>query len=565
MMAKKQYFFTLILSLSLFFIPSLTKAIESILVIEVQIAGDSSNNDFIKIYNPTNNDLEIDGFKLRKRSSTGSESSIRAFPQGSKILAHSNFLWANSESNFANSLSADVSSKTTLAKNNSIAILNSDGLILDSLAWGESSDPFVEGQSSPENPEPNQRLARKQNNGVYQDTNNNGQDFYLNPPSQPSPLQGEGQKSQESLSQEEKISKSQVYAQGIIINEFLPSPLGADEQEEWIELFNKNSFEVDISGWQLQDKIGTTTNYIIPEGIKISPQGFLIFQRPTTKIVLNNDGDSVSLLQPNGALVENVGYEKAPEGQSFARQDPEWFWTTTLTPGKVNIIAKDENAAEKETAEKTSEDSKKTGEASTVIHPSGIFINEILPSPTGPDEQEEWIELFNSNNSEVNISGWQISDTTGKVKNYIFSEGAKIATQGFLVLKRPETKIILNNDADGLKLVNPDSNIIDQVSYKKAPTGQSYNRTPLENGSLTGQAKTGWTWSKNLTPGTPNIVSQTTEEKEEASEVSEKGLATIGQNFPKFPQLALILLVAFLIAAFSSIAILILKKNFKRG
>jgi hypothetical protein len=555
MMVKRQYFFVLILSFSLFFIPSLTKAIESILIIEVQIAGDSSNNDFIKIYNPTNNDLDIGSFKLRKKSSTGNESSIRAFPQGSKILANGYFLWASSENNFASSLSADVSSKATLAKNNSIAILNSEGVILDSLAWGESSNPFIEGQSFPENLEPNQKLIRKQNNGVYQDTNNNSQDFYLNPPSQPSLLQGEEQNPQESSSQGEKISKPQVYAQGIIINELLPSPLGADEQEEWIELFNKNSFEVDLSGWRLQDKIGTITNYIIPEGIKISPQGFLLFQRPTTKIVLNNEGESVSLLQPNGVLVETVGYEKAPVGQSFARQDMEWFWTTTITPGKVNIITKIESEAKKEMAEKTGEKPGETEGSSTAIYPSGIFINEILPSPTGPDEQEEWIELFNSNNSEVNISGWQISDTIGKVKNYILPEGVKIAAQGFLVLKRPETKIILNNDADGLKLVNPDSNIIDQVSYEKAPTGQSYNRTD-----------SGWAWSENLTPGAPNIIPKAAEgeQVEEATKDSERGLATIGQKFPTLSKTILIFLIALFLAAFSSIAILTLKKNFKR-
>jgi hypothetical protein len=550
MMVKRQYFFVLILSFSLFFIPSLTKAVETILIVEVQIAGASSNNDFIKIYNPTNNDLDIGSFKLRKKSSTSSESSIRAFPQGSKILANGYFLWTNSENNFANSLSADVSSKATLAKNNSVAILNSEGVILDSLAWGESSNPFVEEQSFPENPEPNQRLTRKQGNGIYQDTNNNNQDFYLNPPSQPSSLQEEGQKDQEPSSQEK--AKSQVYAQGIIINELLPSPLGTDEQEEWIELFNKNSFEVDLSDWQLQDKIGTTANYIIPEGIKISPQGFLIFQRPATKIVLNNDGDSVSLLQPDGALVETVGYENAPEGQSFARQASEWSWTTTITPGKVNIITKIEREAKKEIVEKTEEKPGETEGSSTAIYPSGIFINEILPSPTGPDEQEEWIEIFNSNNSEGDISGWQISDTDGKTKNYVFPEETKITSQGFLVLKRLETKIVLNNDADGLKLVNPNGNIVDQVSYEKAPTGQSYNRTA-----------SGWAWSENLTPGAQNVVPQgpeEEEEKEETSEVSEKGLATIGQNFPKIPQFALISLIALLIAVFFSIAILVLKK-----
>jgi len=532
----------------LFLSPAKSILAENLLIIEVQIAGDATNNDFIKIYNPGNNDLNITGFKLRKRSSTGSESSIRALPQGSKISTKGYFLWANSEGNFANSIGANVSSKTTLAKNNSVAILNQEGNILDAVGWGESQNPFIEGRIFPENPESDQKLKRKNISEVYQNTNNNSQDFYLDPPSQKS--SPEETKSLETQT-ETKENQSKTYPKNILINEILPSPLGSDEKEEWIEISNQNNFEVDLSGWQISDKVGKTTTYNVPGGTKIPSQGFLVLDRPSTKIILNNDGDSISLFQPDGKLVETISYEKSPQDQSFARQDPNWSWTATLTPGKANIITRPEVEG-KVGGEEELADAEQNNLSTNQVYPSGIFINEILPSPTGPDEQEEWIEIFNSNNSEADLSSWKIQDTTGKTKTYILPQGTKIPSQGFLLLSRPETKITLNNDGDGLKLINPNGDIIDQVSYEKSPSGQSYNRTD-----------SGWTWSENLTPGAANVIPQSTGEKEikETARVPEKGLAAIGQKLPKTPRPFLVFLIASAIAIFSGAIILILKKK----
>ncbi|MDO8601245.1 MAG: lamin tail domain-containing protein [bacterium] len=108
------------------------------------------------------------------------------------------------------------------------------------------------------------------------------------------------------------------------------------------------------------------------------------------------------------------------------------------------------------------------------IYPSGIIINEIMPSPEGADETEEWIKVFNKNNFEVDLSSWQISDKVGKINTYTIPVGTKIPATGFLTLSRPETKIILNNDNDGLDLTQPDGKIADSISYEKAILGQSY-------------------------------------------------------------------------------------------
>ena len=192
---------------------------------------------------------------------------------------------------------------------------------------------------------------------------------------------------------------------------------------------------------------------------------------------------------------------------------------------------------------------------------SGIVINEILPSPTGPDTEEEWIEIFNQNNFEVNLSDWQITDAVGKTNIYIFTKGTTIAPKSFLVFSRPTTKIILNNDGDGLNLLQPDGKIVDKVSYEKTPRGESYNRT-----------ESGWVLSTTLTPGSANIVPAAKvpqfepKQEKKSSEVKPpkiEGLATVGERTPGENSNLLVLLIAFIIAVFSGAIILILKKKVK--
>jgi hypothetical protein len=194
--------------------------------------------------------------------------------------------------------------------------------------------------------------------------------------------------------------------------------------------------------------------------------------------------------------------------------------------------------------------------------PLDVVINEILPAPVGSDIEEEWIEIFNSDDFEFDISGWKLQDTVGKTKTYIFPEGTKITAKGFLVLRRPTTKITLNNDGDGLKLINLDSKTIDEISYEKAKEGKSFAKT-----------KSGWVWIETLTPGAPNIIPGPISEPKkenatppEVKESPEKELAAVGEQIPKnepiieekshFP-----LPIALIIAVLSGLIILILRRK----
>lgn len=163
---------------------------------------------------------------------------------------------------------------------------------------------------------------------------------------------------------------------------------------------------------------------------------------------------------------------------------------------------------------------------------NSVFLNEILPNPTGADESNEWIELYNSSNSEVDLSDWKIKDITGTITTFVIPKGTKLLVNSFIVFKRPETNIMLNNDEDGLNLLLPDNKVVDSVTFTKAPLGQSYNKI----GSS-------WVWS--ITPSqsqfntitTPLITAAKTSnktlpnlDKTDNNKIVEAGLADISQT-----------------------------------
>jgi competence ComEA-like helix-hairpin-helix protein len=181
---KKIYLKHFLISLVLFTILPLfcSQAKEEIIIVEVGIYGNKADNDFIKIYNQSNESIDISGYKIRKRASTGKESSIIKIPKDKIIKPKSYFVWANSKDDFHLTLNADVWTSATLAKNNSIAILSTTNEIIDSVGWGEGQNQFYESIPFPDNPSKNQIIKRKIKDGLYQDTNNNKEDFYLDPP-----------------------------------------------------------------------------------------------------------------------------------------------------------------------------------------------------------------------------------------------------------------------------------------------------------------------------------------------------------------------------------------------
>ena len=205
-----------------------------------------------------------------------------------------------------------------------------------------------------------------------------------------------------------------------------------------------------------------------------------------------------------------------------------------------------------------------------ITYPSDMYINEILPAPEGADEQNEWLEIYNGNDFEVDLAGWQIKDQIGAIKTYAWPANSFIKARGFLTVSRAQSKIVLQNNGDGLTLINPQGTMADQITYPASPANQSYNRV-----------SSGWTWSRVLTPGQPNeidkvsaAVQQKIAQKKSATTsaataISSNSLATlpltaqVNQFSPSNNKLSRIFtfLLAIAVAATSAIVVMFLRKR----
>ena len=129
----------------------------------------------------------------------------------------------------------------------------------------------------------------------------------------------------------------------IVLNEFLPDPY-MEYSNEWIELYNPSSDDIDLGGYILDDIIeGGTPPYTIPSNTIILAEGFLVFNKTTTGIALNNDGDTLNLIKPDGVTVQDTytyTSSQVDNDVSIGRETDgasTWVIQYTPTPGASNI------------------------------------------------------------------------------------------------------------------------------------------------------------------------------------------------------------------------------------
>jgi hypothetical protein len=122
----------------------------------------------------------------------------------------------------------------------------------------------------------------------------------------------------------------------MVINEFLPNPIGKDTEAEFIELFNNSQNEMNLTGWQLKDASGKS---FILKNQKLGSAEYLVLNYKTTKISLNNSDETLFLYDQKGALIDKAGFTgSAPEGKSLVRKGSQFIFTDKPTPAKANIF-----------------------------------------------------------------------------------------------------------------------------------------------------------------------------------------------------------------------------------
>lgn len=518
------------------------ESLPKILISEIKIEGENSVYDeFIELYNPNNYAVDLDGWSLKKKTTSGNESNFISninveMPAYGYLLIvpRNNLGCGENEKCYLGSMTpgAYYSTNTYLAINNSIALYDSEkrDVPVDVFSWGKvininDQDFSIEDGKSIERkivdgkievavldiPTPQNNILVVEESSTASRGDNAASDSENDDSNQGSAEESNIQNSENKNSDDVSNSATNVNDEKpkIIISEFLINPEDSDRDSEFVEIYNQENKTVDISGWILEDQVGSVHQYKIPQGVSVEANQYKIFYSDETGITLNNSGDGLVLRNSAGVVVSKTPVTTdAKDEVSYAiNEEGKWSWTVHVTPGNKNIIEipQDSKSVKKDDAkeEDSSDLEKKTEEKvenKSLDFSDSIVISEILPDPDGKDNQEgafEWLELFNEGEKDVNLKGWILDDVQNKgSKAYQIKEDLVIKAKKYLVISSKDSKLFFNNPGDEVNLFWPDGVLVDSVEYQKSKEGYSYS---LFNGG-------NFAWSEKFTPGEENIL-----------------------------------------------------------
>ncbi len=331
----------------------------------------------------------------------------------------------------------------------------------------------------------------------------------------------------------------------VVLNEYLPAPMNVDwdgdgvanNLDEWIEIFCLSDGPFDLGGWMLDDiRDGGSAPYVIPAGTWIQPGAFRVFFRKTTGISLDNAGDTVRLLRPDGSAADQHPYYATQPDASYSRTaDGGGVWTLqyppspggpnlpatatptptitdtpSLTPSRTATSTRTPSPTKTPTPTRTPTATKTASLTATPTltrtpYPTTLHLSEIMPAPRWvdwdgdgvPSPDDEYIEIYNSSWTTVDVGGWKLDDRRdGGSKEYRIPPYTFIWGKGYLVIFKKQSGIALNNDGDEVHLLRPDNVLVEKVTYGKADYDRAYSK----------QADGTWTWEYAPSPGGPNLA-----------------------------------------------------------
>ena len=275
----------------------------------------------------------------------------------------------------------------------------------------------------------------------------------------------------------------------LFINEILPNPEGTDRGQEYVEIINGGQGSVDLSGWTFGDEAHATRHAF--SGPVLGPgEGLVLFDRGDHSDVpgsvvsssgllgLNNTGDTLRLVDPTGAVVDEVVYHASTSGIALNR-------SRDLDPGSPLVRHDEVPGAVGVQSPGTRADG--LDFLHVFIPDFQIVINEVLPDPAGTDRGQEYVELVNAGPDFAELQGFTLHDAAGFRHDFgglvlapgeavvLFDAGDHASIPGAII--STTGSLSLNNTGDRLTLLDANREIHDTVSWTTSYPGESWTRT----------------------------------------------------------------------------------------
>ncbi|MDO4484329.1 MAG: lamin tail domain-containing protein, partial [Clostridia bacterium] len=282
----------------------------------------------------------------------------------------------------------------------------------------------------------------------------------------------------------------------LVINEVMADPVTGlrDEDGElvdWIELYNNTDEDILLDNYALSNKESKPLKWRFPEGARVPAHSYyLVFCSgkdrrddataiPHTNFRISAEHDTIVLSDSRGRLMDRVTIDNLPRDCSYGRDDSGVFkvftmGTPTLPNNQIGLNQMDYNMRQ--------------------MNPTGVFITEVMASndsvATLADAgNTDWIEIYNSSNLTVDLSGYGLSDNLGRPRKWQFPAGTMIMPgEHKLILcdgnAAASTNVVLHSSfklkragSEIVCLSDPTGKVLDKLVLPEIPTNVSYGRT----------------------------------------------------------------------------------------
>ena len=240
----------------------------------------------------------------------------------------------------------------------------------------------------------------------------------------------------------------------IVINELITKDLtdpyflsGTGEGADWIELYNKGNKSVNIAKMYVTDDPGNEAEYIeIPDThiniTTIPPKGYVVLicgatdaqgSKIPTSIVdgkifidmgLSSSGDNfAAIYNPEKVEIDkSEDFNGLEDDKSFGRTSDagsEWATLASKTPGASN-------------------DGGVTPVEGELIINEFMASNDNIPVPGDNGDFPDWIEIYNTGDTPIDMGGWYATDDLEDIAQYQLPtddpELTTVPAQGYLIL-----------------------------------------------------------------------------------------------------------------------------------
>ena len=266
----------------------------------------------------------------------------------------------------------------------------------------------------------------------------------------------------------------------------VPDNLGG--YPDYIELHNGSTERADISGYALSDSLLEGAKYVFPAGTVLEPGAYVVVwcggeaeddMHAPFKL---SAGEEAVLFDASGRPLDTAVLNSVDSGMVLRREGEVWTQAKPC-PGYPKTEA---GMAEYEASLKETED-------------MGLYINEFMASNATTicdsfGSYSDWIELYNSTDTDMDISGFGISDNLSQPMKYRFPDGTTIAAKGYLVVFCSGNEGMQNGElhapfglrsyGEDVVIANRAGRIIDSYSFKNQETDVSVARIPDGAGEL---------------------------------------------------------------------------------